>query len=407
MHLTNRQARRFLLAYQSLWPPHSLRGKAGVLDYIRRVNCIQYDPLNVVGANNPELVLQSRVRDFQPQMLTDLLYEDRALLDDFDKVMSIYPVEDYVYFERRRQAYREHLDKNRAQAQAIIPHIRKEIEARGPLSSIDLDFEGNVDWSWAPTRIGRAGLESMYFRGELIVHHKVHTRKYYDFAHRHLPTHIVNREEPHPNDADYHDWYMLRRLEGFGLIWLKGSDVWLGMTGMKSPERRSALQRLMDRGTVLEVDVDGVSQPCYMRANDTALLDAVIEGGNMRPRAAILAPLDNMLWERRFIEELFGFYYIWEVYKPAVERQFGYYVLPILYGDRFVARFEPVLDKKSGVLTIKNWWWEEGVRPSKQMRTELQRCLRRFMRFLGAKELTVPASQKTEPNMAWLKDVTA
>lgn len=402
MHLTNRQARRFLLAYQNLWPSHSLRGKQGTLDYIRRVNCIQYDPLNIVGANNPELVLQARVRDFRPQMLNSLLYEDRALLDQFDKVMSIYPAEDYPYFERRRHMYREHLDNHRAEAQAVIPEIRREIEQRGPLSSIDLDIDGNVDWSWAPTRISRAGLESMYFRGELIVHHKVNTRKYYDFAHRHLPPDLMASDEPHPVDEDYHDWYMLRRLEGFGLVWNRAGEAWLGMTGMKSPERRSALQRLIDGGQVIEVDADGVSRPCYMSAADMDLLESIIDGDNPRPHAAILGPLDNMLWDRRFIKELFGFYYIWEVYKPAVERQFGYYVLPILYGDRFVARFEPVLDKKTKVLTIKNWWWEEGVRPSKQMQTELQRCVRRFMRFLGAKELAIAPAVSETVHIDWL-----
>jgi hypothetical protein len=88
-------ARRFLLTHLRLQPPRKLRGKQGVLDYIRHVNCIQYDPINVVG-QNPQLVLQSRVRDYKPAMLDALLYKDRKLLDGFDKQMSIYPVEGLV-----------------------------------------------------------------------------------------------------------------------------------------------------------------------------------------------------------------------------------------------------------------------------------------------------------------------
>ena len=92
--LTNQQARRFILARQGLWPPYELEGKSGVLSYIRRVGCIQFDPLNIVG-RNPELVLQARVSDFRPAMLEELLYEDWKLLDGWDKNMSIYCVEDW------------------------------------------------------------------------------------------------------------------------------------------------------------------------------------------------------------------------------------------------------------------------------------------------------------------------
>ena len=92
--LTNEQARRVILSHQGLWPPYEREGKAGVLGTIRRVGCIQFDPLNIVG-RNPELVLQARVTDFAPLMLQELLYEDRALVDGWDKNMSIYPVEDW------------------------------------------------------------------------------------------------------------------------------------------------------------------------------------------------------------------------------------------------------------------------------------------------------------------------
>lgn len=148
--------------------------------------------------------------------------------------------------------------------------------------------------------------------------------------------------------------------------------------------------------------MEGVARPCYLLTQDLPLLEETLARGNIRPRAAILAPLDNLLWDRRFVEELFGFYYIWEVYKPAAERQFGYYVLPILYGDRFVARFEPVRDRKNGSVTVKNWWWEEGVRPSKQMQAELQRCVRRFLRFLDASSLRVDSGVTEQPHLAWL-----
>jgi len=190
--LTKEQARRFLLAHQGLWPPGQVRGKEGILEFVRRVGCVQYDPLNVVG-RNADLVLQSRVDQYRPSMLEDLLYSDRALLDGWDKNMSIYCLEDWPCFARRREGARRYYGDSSRPAVAILPQVRQAIEERGPLSSIDLDFGETVGWSWSPTRIARAALESMYWWGELVIHHKVNTRKVYDLATRHIPGGDTNR----------------------------------------------------------------------------------------------------------------------------------------------------------------------------------------------------------------------
>ncbi len=381
--ITNQQARRFILAHQGLWPPHELAGKSGVLDHVRRVGCIQFDPLNIVG-RNPELVLQSRVADFRPAMLRELLYQERALVDGWDKMMSIYPVEDWPYFQRRRDSARRHPGKSPEQVEAILPQVRQAIEERGPVSSLDLDFDQTVDWSWAPTRLSRAALESMYFWGELIVHHKVNTRKVYDFARNHISAELLSAPDPNETEEQFHDWYVLRRLGSVGLLWGMAGGAWLAMPGIKSKERKAALGRLLERGQVVEVGVQGIKSPLYMRSADRIALDRILDGDDLPPRAAILAPLDNLIWDRRFAHELFDFYYRWEVYTPVAKRQYGYYVLPVLYGDRFVARFEPGRDKKSRALIVKNWWWEPGLVPSEEMRAELRRCFERFLGFLGA-----------------------
>jgi hypothetical protein len=393
--LTKQQARRYLLAHQGLWPPHALQGKAGALSYVRRVGCIQFDPLNIVG-RNPELVLQARVADFRPAMLEELLYQDRALLDGWDKNMSIYAVEDWPYFARRRESARRHYGDHSRPATAILPQVRQEIEERGPLSSIDLEFDETVSWSWAPTRMSRAALESMYWWGELIVHHKVNTRKVYDFARRHIPTELLAAPDPNPTEEQYHDWTVKRRIGCLGLLWNRAGDAWLGLRSIKSAQRKAALERLLERGEVLEVSVEGLRWPCYMRSRDRATLERAFDAHELAPRAAILAPLDNLMWDRRYLQELFGFEYLWEVYKPVAERRWGYYVLPILYGDRFVARFEPGRDKKSDALAIQNWWWEPGVQPTGEMRAALQDCLARFLAFLGRGRLQIDEGARAQ-----------
>lgn len=380
--ITNEQARRFQLAHQGLLPPRSGKGKEVALEFIRRVGCIQFDPLNIVG-QNPELVLQSRIKEFRPAMLRELLYEDRRLLDGWDKMMSIYAVEDWPYFRRGRESTMQDLGHRSGPIHPFLEPVRQAIRDRGPLSSNDLEFNEIVDWPWAPTRASRAALESLYYMGDLIVHHKVHTRKVYDMASRHISEALLSAPEPNPTEEQYHDWRILRRLGGFGLIWGRSGDAWLGLSEIKRPQRDAAIKRLIKQGRALEFKIEGIETPIYMRAEDKPLLEEVLNGVMLKPRAAIIAPLDNLLWDRKFLSELFGFDYRWEVYKPEAERKYGYYVLPVLYGDRFVARFEPGRSKKKGPLLIKNWWWEPGIKPTKEMKNALTECFKLFVDYLG------------------------
>jgi uncharacterized protein YcaQ len=398
------QARRAILAHQGLWPPYQLQGKEGIARHIRRVGCIQFDPLNVVG-RNPELVLQARVSRFRPPLLRELLYEDRLLLDGWDKMMSIYSVGDWPYFRRRREAAREHPRRSAETITSILPLIRQAIDERGPLSSADLDLNDKVDWSWGPTRLARAALESMYHWGELVIHHKIHTRKVYDFAARHLPSELLSAPDPNETENDYHDWYTWRRLAGVGLLWGRSGGAWLGMPGINSRERQAALARLCAQGRALEIRILDVASPMYMRSQDRHILDEPRELQGDHLQATIIAPLDNLLWDRNLVEVLFGFQYRWEVYKPAAEREYGYYVLPVLYGDRFVARFEPGRDKDSNALVIKHWWWEPGIKPSVEIQDALRDCFQRLIYFLGRSDLQAATDARSAGGMDWVDGV--
>ena len=132
------------------------------------------------------------------------------------------------------------------------------------------------------------------------------------------------------------------------------------------------------------------------------ILDASLNSKRKAPQAIIIAPLDNLLWDRRLVEQLFDFSYVWEVYKPVSERRYGYYVLPILYGDRFIARFEPGRDKKSRAIIIKRWWWEATVNQTTALRRDLLRCFQQFIKFLGAEELHIEKRAAREANIDWL-----
>ena len=136
-------------------------------------------------------------------MLQELLYEDRKLVDAWDKMMAIYRTGDWPYLHyRQREAARLSARRNTDAIKEIIPRVRRAIEERGPLSSIDLDHDRKVDWAWGPTRLAKVALENMYYTGELIIHHKVHTRRFYDLASRHIPKEIFNAPDPHETQEE-------------------------------------------------------------------------------------------------------------------------------------------------------------------------------------------------------------
>lgn len=383
MQISKKQARQFILAYQGLLPPRQLAGKAGIMEYVCRVGCLQYDPLDMVGTN-PNLVLQSRVRDYRPQLLAELLYSERSLVDGWDKNTAIFPVADWPYFCRYRNReilYRgqEEKDLNKA-----IPRVLEELREKGPLSSTDFVQDEKVNWFWGPAKASRAALEILWYKGEVIIFKRIRQRRVYDLACRHIPEEILFAQDPNPGEEEYCRWHVKRRINAIGLLWNKASDAWLGIRGLKTPMRNAAFASLEEQGEIVPVEIEGLNQLVYIARENIPLLREILTGSQAEPQAAFLAPLDNMLWDRKLIAALFGFEYTWEVYKPARQRQYGYYVLPVLYGDRFVARFEPRFNKKTGVLDILNWWWEPGIEPSEAMWQALNSCLCAFMSYLGA-----------------------
>ena len=390
LNITPDQARQFILLKQGLLGRHRFAGKDGAYQYVRQAGCIQYDPVDVCG-RNAELTLQSRVKGFTKRMLDDLLYRDRLLVDYADKELSIWPSEDWPYFA----SYRE---RSMALGKTFsgIPELEEEairhIRANGPVSSDSLPLEGTVFWHssmhWSghwhkESPAARSVLEQLYTDGVLLIHHKSGTRKFYDLADKYLPADLLAAPDPCPDESARLDWRVLRRIGAVGLLWNRRSDAWLGIS-MAAEERDAAFARLEKAGRITPVRVEGLRFPLYVLNTDLPLLESVRSGqADCKARLEFLAPLDPMLWDRKLIEALFGFQYSWEIYTPASKRKYGYYVLPVLYGDRLVGRIEPKADRKANSLTVQNIWFEPGVRQTKTLSGMIDKAVCRLARFNG------------------------
>lgn len=369
LELTQTQARRGLTRL------HFGEG-TGVLEAVRRLHSVQYDPLNVVG-RNPDLVLQSRVRGYKPEKLYRELYRRHALVEGFDKMLCLFPVEDFPYFARTRKstarAYRENPDVAKAEARLL-----EEIRVRGPLCSDDVVMETRVRWPWGETSAARAGLESLWMAGRLVLDHREGARRYYDLAERHVAPEILNVSDPNPTDEMYFRWQVMRRAESIGLLREAAGDAFLGVDGFKAAQRTCAFESLLKEEKLLRVTINGRRYLIPSAFESRFIEDAPTPKG-----VRVLAPLDNLLWDRRMISEIFGFEYRWEVYVPREKRRYGYYVLPVMDGDRFIARFEPEVFR-GGRLKIRTWWWEDGVKPTPALLRRVDACFMKFCAYLGA-----------------------
>ena len=382
------QARQFILRKQGLLGDYRFIRKDGAYQYVRQAGCIQFDPVDVCG-RNAELTLQSRVKGFRKKMLHDLLYRDRLLVDYSDKELSIWPSEDWPFFS----GYRERSTAHGRQFPGI-PELEKEavnyIRKHGPVSSDTLPIEGTIFWHssmhwsghWEKESLAaRSVLEQLYTDGTLLIHHKSGSRKYYDLAEKYLPAALLNAPNPFPDEASLTDWRIRRRIGAVGLLWNRNSTAWLGIS-MTTEQRNAAFTRLEKSGSIVPLQVEGIRFPLYLLSEDLPLLESVIDGqADTKARLEFLAPLDPMLWDRKLIEAVWDYQYSWEIYTPAVKRKYGYYVLPIVYGDRFIGRIEPKADRKTNTLTVQNVWLEPGVRKTKPLSGKIDKAAQRLARL--------------------------
>ena len=393
--MTREQARRFILSKQGLLGQYRFAGKEGAYRYIRQAGCIQYDPVDVCG-KNAELTLQSRVHGFTKKMLADLLYKDRLLVDYTDKELSVWPSEDWPYFSSYRDRSRTH-----GAGFPGIPELEKQavafIRDNGPVSSDTLPIRGKVFWhssmhwsgNWHGTSpAARSVLEQLYTDGVLLIHHKSGSRKYYDLADKYFSRDLLEADNPCPDEMSFIQWRIRRRIGAVGLLWNRRSDAFLGIE-MTADQRDEAFEKLEADDVIRKTAVEGIRFPLYFLTEDLPLAEAVLaDAVDRKPRLEFLAPLDPMLWDRKLIEAVWDYRYSWEIYTPAQKRKFGYYVLPMVYGEKMAGRIEAAADRKAETLVIKNIWYEPGIRQTKKLNAAVDAAIRRLAKFNDCRLIT-------------------
>ena len=392
-------ARRFLVRRHVLDPPRSLPGEAeSVLRVIDRLGSLQFDPLEVPGARSHDLVLHNRISDYRREWCDGWLYgRDRRLIELYNKSLNILPISELPFYRlawsRGASSYRDFLAEHAGLADRIREHIRE----GGPVSTASFrDVEDRVQWWWdntvaTSTKAARAVMEALFVVGELGIARRDGNRRYYDLIERLVPAELL---DTHASEADQLRHRLLSRHRGVGLMAVGGPGELVLGTG-KAPDRARTTAALIDDGTLIPVAVEGFREARHVLADELPMLERAATPAPAAPSVSFLAPLDPLMWDRRLVKGLFGFDYIWEVYVPAPRRRHGYYVLPLLFGNRLVGRIEPRFERATRNLRIAGVWFEDGAGPMEQpgFIPALGDALGAYRRFVGARSVAWPRTR--------------
>jgi len=393
--VTAEAARRFLVARHVLSPARSLtRGPDAVLEVIRKLGSVQFDPIAVAGRNH-DLVLHARVAGYEPAWC-DVLYERREIFETTNKALSFIPTSEFPWYRVNggRKGPRFHaqaLADNAAAAERVLERIR----ADGPLSSADFERESGAtkDWFGMPENAVRSVLEAYTVTGAIGLARREGNLRYYDLLERLLPAEVLEREVPEREQLRHK---LLSRYRAHGLLGPGGAGGTFARIA-DPPVRNDLRKELVELGALVPVDIEGVRGKRLVLSEELALLEAPPEP---TPTVAFIAPFDSLLWDTALLASLFDFEYVWEGFFPPAKRRWGYYVLPIIFGDRFVGRIEPRIDRDRACVEVLGVWWEDGFAPRAEGFVDAMRdALGAYLRFAGGERLEWAPDLATEKRL--------
>jgi hypothetical protein len=387
-------ARNVMLAAQGLDRlPEQQAVKAGVLAAIRRMYLLQIDTIHVV-ARSPYLVLWSRLGDYQPEWLDELL-ADGALFEYWAHAMCFIPIEDYPLYHRRMldamesRPYKWAMKWSQEHPE-VMQRVRSHLHENGAVRSVEFENKNHVPGGWWNWKEEKDALEIMLLTGEVMIARRQNFQRVYDLRERLLP----NWDDATiPSSEELQRKLDLRTVKALGIATPAWAPDYFRQPKTGMPKR---LERLAKEGHLLQMEVEGLEGPAFAHPDQVDLLEKAASG-NLEPTlTTLLSPFDPLVWDRDRASQLFDFDYKIECYTPAAKRRYGYFNLPILHRGRLVGRLDPKAHRADGLFEIKALHLEPGVPVSDELVNELAAALRRLAGWHGTPELVIRRSDPSE-----------
>ena len=381
-------------------------GLDDVYSTVERVGWVQIDTLQVVNRAQ-YLTLWSRLGNYDPHLLDQLLFDGgstspdngRRLFEYWTHAACVIPLTEYrnvIPLMRRRGQGRGGWHRRWAdnpENRKLVKTVLNRVKAEGAARPADFRTERKAPGSWWNWDHSKIALEYLYDIGELTIANRVNFQRIYDIRDRVIPD-WVDRTEPPESEA------LTRLLEismkAFGVC----EPAQVGdYFHMKRTEAKPLVDLLIADGTFVRIHAtlaDRQAHELLIHRDNLPLLEMAADGGLKPRRTAFLSPFDSLFWARERDVAMWKFNQVLECYKREPDRIWGYFCLPILDRGRLVGRFDPKMERQSGVLRLKKLYLEPGVRPSARLASSIARTMRDFMRFHNASDLVIERSDPAE-----------
>ncbi len=380
--------------------PACPQGKASAARMIERLGYVQIDTIHVVQRAHHH-ILWSRCRDYSPEMLHELLAIDRHVFEWWAHAAAYIPMADFRFYAPRMgeralwDSQKAWIEENRETLDAVVQRIREE----GALGTADFEapegFEGGSWWSgWKPAK---RALEVLFNLGVVMVSERRKFERLYDLRERVIPE---SADSPPPSQEEVHDFIIRRAVGSLGALPEREIAWWV-----RERPAAAALQRAVEAGLITPVSVEGLNNgPWYAWTEALNTLDGDHSG---TPSAHILSPFDNLVIRRTWMELVFGFDYRLECYLPREKRRYGYFALPVLWGDRFIGRVDTKADRATGTLIVRQLTFEPDFADFEQALPDLARELRAFAAFNDCSNIAVEqvAPEEVAPRLTLALDL--
>lgn len=396
--ITSDTARRFILGKQGLWPGRRWRGITGTEQAMRAMEYLQLDPLQII-ARSQDITLHSRVLDYTPGMWEELAYQQRKFFD-WGGWLAARPMDELphwrVVMRRERESPGRISSMGCDHADAIV-EMRAILRERGTVSNRDFAMATRTrTQSYRGRKDSALALYYLWRIGEVMTHHRERFERVYALTELVAPAHLIRE-----SDEAEADRFLIAKdvsFSGLSRISRTSDSFHRGVPFDQVQQLRAAM---VADGDIIEVQVEGWKALHYALGSDAEALRDLSAGRVPQAWAPLettttdevvfLAPLDQVSARGR-AKVLFGFDYVWEVYKPEHQRKFGYYTLPMLWGDRLVGRFDSKLDRTSNTFMILGLWLEDQALGKDEAFAEALACgFARFVTLLGASTLDATA----------------
>lgn len=392
-HLSLQQARNLQLAAQGLLKAPSKKAtRADVRNAIQRMQLLQIDTIHVV-ARSPYLVLFSRLGDYQNIWLEQLL-ENQCLFEAWAHEACFIPIEDYAlhrsYSHARRHwgihGARRIWEQHRPHMQALLEHVRH----NGAVKSSDFERkDGKKGGGWWGWKDEKRWLEAWFALGELMIARRDNFSRVYDLAERVYPP--ARHYTQYPVE-EVHQIFIARAVKALGITQARWINDYFRTTPKLKP---TELYPLIDEGTLIEVRVEGWTQPAFIHRDYLSLARKAAREQLEASHATLLSPFDPLVWDRERAKVMFDFDYRIECYTPEAKRKYGYFVLPVLVEGQIVGRLDAKAHRGLGMFEIKALYLEPQIKPSDRLLQALAQALRSCARWHQTPSITI---NRTSPS---------